>query len=1179
MASRGFKLNQLIDIDEFSAEQRGQFFDMMLSKPDSQLGAVMQRNLVDKIDDMMRERKGRECVVLHELLSQKDQNRSIELYPEFNIVSKDDKNMVHGFAAAERKLQALLLLARVPKLEEVDDIGGQWSYWLTRGEKRVHSSCPILDVRDKQREMQRQSFLKSFRDNATTSDSVVTDAQYEMYNAFKNGVDKPNFVRCNNTFQDCNCRGYTKDGLRRGAEHAIALHSLYDFELDSVADAMIEKKTKFLHAAMLFAPEAIMIEEGPLPDVNGYYHRVQKNLGTRPERIMFGFHDDPSYNYIHTWSEYKKYLLGKSFVRRGHTFFFEPWQGRGDTMFFTLYRMTNVPRTGLFGEEYYRRLYIKRWAGMVIAPVFDIDEVTMKIKRKQLYVEKAFLDKCLDYVARLSDQQLTINNVKSFMSSNNWVLFINGAAIKNKQSMSPGDLQLLAQTILVKEKLSRPLMTEMRTRMAEQAAPVSGFCDLIVTTWRQKVWNGNLKRRVVRDLAKLFKLERGSETLETEDPIRYYEIWDYLTLFFSEEEEAVRSLPDINDAKNKSDKIRNEAKDAANNVIKTKYENFQSPIDELKTPLIRKSENIKGAKKDRSVCNLFVGWQRLFHPEGSFKVLTDKTEEVKSVAVTKPFVVEEAPKLISDDEAFLELDRLVDSCEGSDEDCVIDEFLAGLSVCNSFSSEASSSGTKSDGGEIAVGIIRPKSPPGFLRPLVRSEQVEKTVERADPEVSSIVAESRFPEKPLETGDFSIDARLEYIYYLKCLVRAQNNEILMMLRSYQKGIIRAGGRGYPNGLDVWDLKFKKWVIEPPILNHSKVFVPDLKSFENGILCGEIIDASWDKSALDIVANRAFEADYCFVCDQLFLCNERVILKNLLKLEVLPLDCKFKLVDGVPGCGKSTAIVESANPLFEVILSMGKEATEDLIARFSKKKFGINIKKRVRTVDAFLMHCSNGECIGETLHFDEALMAHAGMVFFCAQLAKAKLVVCQGDQKQIAYKPRVAQVNLKFLSLVGRFDEVEEKRLTYRCPIDVALSLDRFYTGKVVTKNNVLRSMTTKRISSKEQVTMEKGVQYLTFLQSEKKEIATMLALRKIEAAVNTVHEAQGKTFKKVILVRTKVTDDVLARGQEYRIVAISRHTQAMVYETVKDDEVSRLIAETSSLPKASLMRYFVTDAAL
>nr|QYA72370.1 replicase [Pea early-browning virus] len=1243
--AQGLKISQLLNIDEFGAEQRGQFLDLMITKPDSQLGAMMQRILTDKIDDSLRERKTRETVVIHELLSQKDQNKLMEIYPEFNIVFKDDKNMVHGFAAAERKLQALLLMARVPKLEPVDDIGGQWSFWLSRGDRRVHSSCPLIDMRDKQRELQRQNFLRVFRDNATTSETRISDDQFDMYNAFKGDIDAANFVRCNSTFQDCNCRGYRADGTRIGATNAIALHSLYDFKLDDVADAMIEKGTKFLHAAMLFAPEAEIEREGPLPSVDGYYERKEGSL-ISSEKIFFGFNNDPSYAYIHDWSEYKKYLRGEPFSRRGHVFMFEPWQARGDTMFFTLYRMTGVPMTNLLGNEYYRRLYISRWEGMVVVPVFEIDEITKKLTKSSMYVEKAYMDKCLDYVSRLSDQQLTINNVKSFMSSNNWVLFINGAAVKNKQSVDPRRLQLLAQTLLVKEKLMRPLMTEMREKMVLRATAVNSVTGTLKVAW-SNYFDGSLRRKCLLKLAQVLGTETGLEVLEVKDAPKYIEINDYLTAIFNETTEITdESLPDLDEAKRNSDKISKEAAEAAVHCVKMQFPKFESS-DSLKEPLIRKIDGDVGQKrKQRRNCGLLtgwtrllnnthahVGWQRLFlkskieSESESCKPMTDEEieaalddimelnnvnlEAYKSRTVNKEFDIFTAwlantydTGLDSEKELITNLlataavrnkkalsDKLAMLIDVDDS---VNSFLRSLSDSDDDSTDVAdfSASVSSDTSCVSSVVFRPIVPPGFEDVNLRKG---KTVivdnDAAESSSSSeknknhfanfeVVENCRFGEAPKETGDFSVDSRLEFIHYLRCLICAQNNELLGKYRDYEMGVVRPGGKGYPDELGVFDLALKKWIIKPPSCSYNKAFVPDVSAKEQGKWIGYLVDASWGKQGIDAFScytNVAWKADIAIVCSQTFLCNERIILKNLAGLEVIPLQCKFKLVDGVPGCGKSTMIVNTANPVFDVVLSTCKEATEDLLEKFAAKKIGINLKKRVKTVDSFLMHCSDGNCVGDILHFDEALMAHAGMVFFCAQIAKAKKVICQGDQKQIAYKPRVSQLTLKFTSLIGRFDEVEEKRMSYRCPVDVALTLDRFYTGKVVTKNPVLRSMDVKRIGSKEQVEMEHGIQYLTFLQSEKKDIANLLCQRKVKSFVNTVHEAQGKTFKKVRLVRLKPTDDVLARGQEYQIVALSRHTQSLVYETVKDDEVSALIRDSAACTKSSLMRYFVEDA--
>lgn len=1187
MANGNFKLSQLLNVDEMSAEQRSHFFDLMLTKPDCEIGQMMQRVVVDKVDDMIKERKTKDPVIVHEVLSQKEQNKLMEIYPEFNIVFKDDKNMVHGFAAAERKLQALLLLDRVPALQEVDDIGGQWSFWVTRGEKRIHSCCPNLDIRDDQREISRQIFLTAIGDQARSGKRQMSENELWMYDQFRENITAPNAVRCNNTYQGCTCRGFS-DGKKKGAQYAIALHSLYDFKLKDLMATMVEKKTRVVHAAMLFAPESMLVDEGPLPSVDGYY--MKKN-----GKIYFGFEKDPSFSYIHDWEEYKKYLLGKPVSYQGNVFYFEPWQVRGDTMLFSIYRIAGVPRRSLSSQEYYRRIYISRWENMVVVPIFDLVESTRELVKKDLFVEKQFMDKCLDYIARLSDQQLTISNVKSYLSSNNWVLFINGAAVKNKQSVDSRDLQLLAQTLLVKEQVARPVMRELREAILTETKPITSLTDVLglisrklwkqfankiaiggfvgmvgaliglypkkVLTWAKDTPNGpelsyenshktkvivflsvvyaiggiTLMRRDIRDglvkkLCDMFDIKRGAHVLDVENPCRYYEINDFFSSLYSASESGETVLPDLSEVKAKSDKLLQQKKEIADEFLSAKFSNYSGSSVRTSPPSVVGSS--------RSGLGLLL--------EDS-NVLTQAR-----VGVSRKV----------DDEEIMEqfLSGLIDT------EAEIDEIVSAFSAeCE----RGETSGTKV--------LCKPLTPPGFenvlptVKPLANRGKMVKRVD-----YFQVMGGERLPKRPVVSGDNSVDARREFLYYLDAERVAQNDEIMSLYRDYSRGVIRAGGQNYPHGLGVWDVEMKNWCIRPVVTEHAYVFQPDKRMND---WSGYLEVAVWERGML--VNNFAVErmSDYVIVCDQTYLCNNRLILDNLSALDLGPVNCSFELVDGVPGCGKSTMIVNSANPCVDVVLSTGRAATDDLIERFASKGFPCKLKRRVKTVDSFLMHCVDGSLTGDVLHFDEALMAHAGMVYFCAQIAGAKRCICQGDQNQISFKPRVSQVNLRFSSLVGKFDVVTEKRETYRSPADVAAVLNKYYTGDVRTHNATANSMTVRKIVSKEQVSLKPGAQYITFLQSEKKELVNLLALRKVAAKVSTVHESQGETFKDVVLVRTKPTDDSIARGREYLIVALSRHTQSLVYETVKEDDVSKEIRESAALTKAALARFFVTETVL
>lgn len=97
----------------------------------------------------------------------------------------------------------------------------------------------------------------------------------------------------------------------------------------------------------------------------------------------------------------------------------------------------------------------------------------------------------------------------------------------------------------------------------------------------------------------------------------------------------------------------------------------------------------------------------------------------------------------------------------------------------------------------------------------------------------------------------------------------------------------------------------------------------------------------------------------------------------------------LIDGVLGCEKSTWILENDDIEKEIVLSMGRDSTNSLRARFEKKYsyrpfLKTSCVERIKTVDSFILNCVdvNGKSKKRTnqFHFDEALMTHASLVYF-------------------------------------------------------------------------------------------------------------------------------------------------------------------------------------------------------
>nr|WIW79884.1 replicase [Beet virus Q] len=485
--------------------------------------------------------------------------------------------------------------------------------------------------------------------------------------------------------------------------------------------------------------------------------------------------------------------------------------------------------------------------------------------------------------------------------------------------------------------------------------------------------------------------------------------------------------------------------------------------------------------------------------------------------------------------------------------------------------------------------------PGRWAEMADDSDVAVTMKEASPPVDPmIVCYSRLPTRPDETesDDFRTLAKKEFLWYLRCKMIADKSTMLDAIRDFLYGKFHDGKCKTPKDacfLDYSENHCGEWLFNksPKRLGHAYA----VKLVDRTWKKCKLVPLCWEKDENgNFVTNKPKfshdERGLYMMCELTFLMNEMVILE---KLEKVFLKRKQKrvprvtLIDGVPGCGKSTHIVKEANLVDHYVLTMGKEASLDLKERFMRERGATESDvKRVRTVDSFIMNDRSSRA--NVLHFDEALMAHAGTVYFCADMLSARTVICQGDSQQIPFVPRVEGITLKYAKL--KIDNVVEKRLTYRSPLDVAAFLTRkgYYGNSVImSANETLRSMKTigprTGMTSIYSIPKVANCQYLTFTQAEKEEMEKYLG--KGKWGVNTVHECQGKTYENVVLVRLKSTANEIYPGGEnskpYVVVGTTRHRRSVIYYTMAEDSLFHDISLMMSVQEGKLMKHLFSES--
>nr|QNH86033.1 polyprotein [Actinidia virus 1] len=228
--------------------------------------------------------------------------------------------------------------------------------------------------------------------------------------------------------------------------------------------------------------------------------------------------------------------------------------------------------------------------------------------------------------------------------------------------------------------------------------------------------------------------------------------------------------------------------------------------------------------------------------------------------------------------------------------------------------------------------------------------------------------------------------------------------------------------------------------------------------------------------------------------------------------------------------------------------------------------------VRTADSTIMNVASAPT--EVLLVDEIFLMHLGQLVLNFEILKPLFVVGYGDSKQIGYIARTDLYCANYFNVMAivEEDQIQYRSESYRCPKDVCALLSQLYGRNIEARaNSNTKTMSVTAITSVEDVPVVDDAKYLVYTQGEKRSLEKVLREKgRIPSPYldpQTVHEAQGNTYKKVLLVRTKPQDDAVFSSLEHQIVALSRHTDSLVYYCISskyNDDTTAKIEKSKTL---------------
>lgn len=412
---------------------------------------------------------------------------------------------------------------------------------------------------------------------------------------------------------------------------------------------------------------------------------------------------------------------------------------------------------------------------------------------------------------------------------------------------------------------------------------------------------------------------------------------------------------------------------------------------------------------------------------------------------------------------------------------------------------------------------------------------------------------------------------------------KNKNTLSALRLDQKGV------------GVYDMHARKWIVQPPkgevyAWGHDgdtllklprRLFKVSAEENDEELetdarLTIEKFQKAWEEKGTRRKPYIYTSADFRLLQES----NLYTTLMHRAYLDDLKTDIKFEFVNGVPGCGKTTYILENHKKSImqrsgktEVMLQKGdlvltntREGAADIKRRL--QAMGCTATRRqYRTMDSFLL---NSEDKWDTVWFDEALMSHFGTILLACAKAHCSRAVLIGDKNQIPFIGRLSGIELRYRDASKFLPITRELSISYRCPVDVAATLSSLYPSGMKSASKTRNSMSFKSIDNLRDVPKRPDVQYLTFRQQEKRQL-------KLEGynLVNTIHEFQGNQSDVVYIVRlSRKPQDLIYSSLEHVTVALSRHRREMVYfSPIAVDELHKRV---SKIPAARDMQMASTE---
>nr|ANH10866.1 128 kDa replication protein [Rattail cactus necrosis-associated virus] len=1109
------------------------------------LSNLAERVVYDQALESTEAQKRRPKYHFSKVVTPEQQNLITGAYPEFSINFTGTSASVHAVAGGLRGLELELLMTQIPFGAACFDIGGNYVRHLLKGRSYVHCCNPVLSVRDGARyESYRDELRKVSAQGAPVAGSwgvpgqgasCVRTRSLQPYQvaAFERYSVNPHAVVCDDTFQTCSF-----PPPAHGCTYAVLLHSLYDIPVHELGPALLRKNVHVAYAAFHLSEEMLWKDADgiyPVNDIDAQFERSG-------DRLVFQFRNEMTINYEHSFRNVAAHAL-KTFypAGEGKIYFKEFLCRRVGTVFakFTLVDTAKMHRSvfhksvdgsafisamdeafefkrdaALFGAE--RQLLrdkasLSLWFphahNKVEIPVFRASMIgKKKLNTSKMLVDKDFFYTVFNHIMGYQEKNLNFQVVNNFVESVVSRVVINGTSVRAEWQVSKDLICDISLTLLLLVQLRR---LENKEIISKVPLASDGFWSTVTNNmckFFSDLWPDFLS----------FSVEHGwlqviNSKLVVKAPSEFLTFDDYLVMEYRGSSDGT-DVVDVDTLIENSDKLYAE-------------------VGRLAKPSPNLSVDVG---KFREFCN-----NERLSPEHVAKVFEAIQNDQVGLTVTGNGSVEQ--NLAKACEVAPPIDNVVACSENAPERFLHDGIVSGklvLPLSGSTASEHNFWFTDDDGNVTDLSDFH----------MLPADVIAK------PQKMAIFYK----------GSTKQQQMLNFLDYMAASLCATVNNLQRALKQWWAGDVRN-----PRDVGVFDCVKGKWITEPGKKNHTWG-VAQCHDMSMRIVCVDYVDGK-------IVPDERWKAVAVSSETKVYsylkmLHNLRGTLRDGNPPEP---QCFTTLFDGVPGCGKTSEILRSCDFSKDLVLTPTREAAQMIRRRANEAdKTRRADVHNVRTIDSFIMNPSRSTF--DVVWVDEGLMCHPGLIWFCAVMSQCSQLKVFGDTRQIPFLPRVDNFDFPDRLKTLGVDKVEGRSVTHRCPTDVTAWLSNVYKRTVTTTSSIDRSVGVRLVPGKtcfDAKSLPLPGKVITFTQAEKfdlqkagyEDVSCLDDVNKTNCLVNTVHEIQGETYPVVSLVRLNPHPiSIIKKDGPHVVVALSRHTQALVYYTVTADAVVDTIDRIKSV---------------